>query len=698
MPPKRPLRNVFGEAEDDDESGSASAASPKPGIPPKRPRTGAQPSSLISSITSASSAAAPGAPAAPSSAAPGSIQAQIEAARARIQAQMSSLGTRPGTARPPPPPLTASAAQPPAPPPAFSAAAAAARPSATATSARPAAATAPASFDEIQKKVAEAKARLQAMQKSGGFPASMATAPRPLSATTTSVAPPKPAPAPAPARAEPSKPPTGIHPLLLGDGDVAKFQEQVRSSAPKFASVQANARPSSSASGRHRSAGGRGAVPVQANPYLADLLAAAAGEGASDEAKPKVRSMRKGFAFHRPGRHIQEAEEARREAQMEELKRRIQESARKAGMQDDLTGDERLLQRQAPPEVEWWDVALLPNKSYDDVPDDQDVAAMLEKAKAREDVREAAGEAAVGGVEGGGPLFYGAGSPIDPYIQHPIPIPAPSHGSGEVKPLGVMLTKKEMKKMRRQRRAAEQQDKRDRIKMGLLPPDPPKVKLSNLMRVLTSEAVADPTKVEARVRREIAARKEAHLRANEERKLTPEQKREKAKRKVEADEAKGLFCQVYRVKRLGKGWQLRKVRMGIMDYHLTGVVVVHPAFSLVVVEGASKGIKGFHRLMTVRIHWTEKGDPVPASDSSPPGEGGVPSAALANDEDPDATFDWSTNKCELIFQGPVRRRAFANGFRVATCPNDKAARETLGEMEGVWDVAKRFVDPNDEGV
>ena len=35
-------------------------------------------------------------------------------------------------------------------------------------------------------------------------------------------------------------------------------------------------------------------------------------------------------------------------------------------------------------------------------------------------------------------------------------------------------TKKEQKKMRRLRRKAEQQDKRDRIKMGLLPPDPPK--------------------------------------------------------------------------------------------------------------------------------------------------------------------------------------------------------------------------------
>lgn len=36
------------------------------------------------------------------------------------------------------------------------------------------------------------------------------------------------------------------------------------------------------------------------------------------------------------------------------------------------------------------------------------------------------------------------------------------------------LTKQEMKKMRKQRRQAVMSDRRDRIKMGLLPPDPPK--------------------------------------------------------------------------------------------------------------------------------------------------------------------------------------------------------------------------------
>lgn len=180
----------------------------------------------------------------------------------------------------------------------------------------------------------------------------------------------------------------------------------------------------------------------------------------------------------------------------------------------------------------------------------------------------------------GGPLLSGQGSPIDHYVQHPIPIPAPMD-KNQVAPKGVILTKKEMKKMRRQRRQAELQDKQDRVKMGLLPPDPPKgtcafcfpcaqllcrfntvlfptprslaiataqqtVKLSNLMRVLTSEAVADPTKVEARVRREVAARRENHEKVNAERKLTDEERRAKAAAKIEAEEKKGVHCAVFK--------------------------------------------------------------------------------------------------------------------------------------------------------
>lgn len=184
-------------------------------------------------------------------------------------------------------------------------------------------------------------------------------------------------------------------------------------------------------------------------------------------------------------------------------------------------------QRPAPPEVEWWDTPFLPEPtSYDSFT----------------------------------PEFLETSGAITIYVQHPIQIPAPQDKI-VIQPKDLFLTKKEMKKMRRQRRLADMQDKQDRVKMGLLPPPPPKgafalllgsgglvltnryrlaVKLSNMMNVLTQDAIADPTKVEAKVRREMAARENGHLRMNADRKLTDEQRREKVSNEHVKDESKGI--------------------------------------------------------------------------------------------------------------------------------------------------------------
>jgi U4/U6 small nuclear ribonucleoprotein PRP3 len=60
------------------------------------------------------------------------------------------------------------------------------------------------------------------------------------------------------------------------------------------------------------------------------------------------------------------------------------------------------------------------------------------------------------------------------------------------------------------------------------------------MKVLTSDAVQDPTKVEARVRREVAMRKHQHDKMNAERKLTDEQRKEKIEARKVDEERKGL--------------------------------------------------------------------------------------------------------------------------------------------------------------
>jgi len=136
-------------------------------------------------------------------------------------------------------------------------------------------------------------------------------------------------------------------------------------------------------------------------------------------------------------------------------------------------------------------------------------------------------------------------SPITIYIQHPIPLPPPSE-KNKLEPKPLKLTTKEQKKLRKQRRAAEMQDHQDRVRMGLIPPDAPKVRMSNMVRVLTNEAVADPTKLEARIRREVQLRKNEHEKANQARKLTAEQRREKADAQKLEDEKKGIHAALFR--------------------------------------------------------------------------------------------------------------------------------------------------------
>src|SRR5258708_32405595 len=66
------------------------------------------------------------------------------------------------------------------------------------------------------------------------------------------------------------------------------------------------------------------------------------------------------------------------------------------------------------------------------------------------------------------------------------------------------------------------------------------------MKVLTSDAVQDPTRVEARVRRDVAMRKHTHEKMNAERKLTDEQRREKVETKKVDQEKRGIFGAVFK--------------------------------------------------------------------------------------------------------------------------------------------------------
>ena len=85
---------------------------------------------------------------------------------------------------------------------------------------------------------------------------------------------------------------------------------------------------------------------------------------------------------------------------------------------------------------------------------------------------------------------------ITHYVQHPVPIKNDYIENINKMLVPIHLTPKEKKRIRKMKRVEKEKDKSERIKLGLLPPPLPKLKLSNYMKVLGKEAIADPSRVE----------------------------------------------------------------------------------------------------------------------------------------------------------------------------------------------------------
>ena len=110
------------------------------------------------------------------------------------------------------------------------------------------------------------------------------------------------------------------------------------------------------------------------------------------------------------------------------------------------------------------------------------------------------------------------------------------------------------------------------IRQGLLEPPKPKVKISNLMRVLTDEATADPTAIEKEVRKQMEERASAHEDRNLARQLTPAERREKKIRKLFEDPSGGVETQVhvYRVESLSNPKNKFRVDINAQENRLSG--------------------------------------------------------------------------------------------------------------------------------
>ena len=442
----------------------------------------------------------------------------------------------------------------------------------------------------------------------------------------------------------------GLHPALMADSSLQDARAgKGRSMTQKSATTMGSQRMESSAPATKKAQLDLSAPSleeIKSNPYYDASLS-------SKNAVAKGRHSRQ-LVFNQKGKYIQQAAALRRQAHLEAMKKRIAEQARKAGIEEELDAEKAFIV-SAPPALEWWDELLVNGGSYD---------AMADPANLKIDTED---------------------SIITIYIQHPVLLEPPQEKIVSA-PKPMYLTSKEQAKLRRQRRMADLKEQQAKIRLGLEPAPPPKVKKSNLMRVLGEEAVKDPTAVEARVNREIAERKNQHDLTNEERKLTEEQRHEKLANQQQGDAAKGIFTSVYRIDSLANGRHRYKIEVNAKENALTGVCIMHSKMNLVIVEGGAHSIKFYKKLMMNRIDWTENAAPKSIR------EGNKEALAkwLEAEDDKGELKDLSLNSCQLVFQGEEKQRAFRKWLGARVCESDAQAKDILSraKMESFWNLVK----------
>lgn len=334
------------------------------------------------------------------------------------------------------------------------------------------------------------------------------------------------------------------------------------------------------------------------------------------------------------------------------------------------------------PDVEWWDQPLLRRQAEMDRLDDEDPEFP----------------------------YVIAETAITDLIEHPVPI-APVVDMEAHAPTMFHLTPKEREKLRRRKRQEREKDKQDKIRMGLMAPPPPKVKLANLMRVLGKSAVADPSRVEAQVKEQVAARLKAHQERNEARRLDADARRKKtiAKWTQPSSEAQvppgGAEVCVFSIKDLSNRGYLFKVDKNAQQFHVTGAAIVCPQHgNLVIVEGNRKALRGYKKLLLRRIKWpVDTGAPgeTEAMDMNLDSSGfGPPEAhdVQRDDENINPVLQGRGSAfCKLLWEGIVKERAFKQ-WRVYVCKSEAEVRKLLADRhsEHYWDMLRKYRDPHAE--
>ncbi|KAF1460807.1 U4/U6 small nuclear ribonucleoprotein Prp3, partial [Spheniscus demersus] len=355
------------------------------------------------------------------------------------------------------------------------------------------------------------------------------------------------------------------------------------------------------------------------------------------------------FKFHEKGKFEKIAQRLRTKAQLEKLQAEISQAARKTGIHTStklaLITPKKELKEGEIPEIEWWDSYIIPN-GLD--------FSELTRALSRQTGGLGQVWTWLGTLQAAQPLYGIARSCVSGCVRVPVQsVYEPASVPGVLCFTTVA----------------------SRCPTGASHSSSPvslAVRISNLMRVLGTEAVQDPTKVEAHVRAQMAKRQKAHEEANAARKLTAEQRKAKKVKKLKEDVSQGVHIAVYRVRNLSNPAKKFKIEANAGQLYLTGVVVLHKDVNVVVVEGGPKAQKKFKRLMLHRIKWDEQ-------TSNTKGE---------DDDESDEESVKKTNKCSLVWEGTAKDRSFGE-MKFKQCPTENMAREHFKKhgAEHYWDLA-----------
>lgn len=372
-------------------------------------------------------------------------------------------------------------------------------------------------------------------------------------------------------------------------------------------------------------------------------------------------------------------------SQMLEEKKHIEtQEAKLKTIQDALNLVRASVLKMTVPAVEWWDLPFILAENPAGYPDHFNAETLNEKR-------------------------------ITDLVQHPVPlIRATLQNAQPPPPPELKLTSKEIHKMRRQRREEQQKEEQKKIQLGLIPAPAPRVTMSNYIRVLGSQAFADPTAAEHMAKKQVQERFEKHIETNEARKLTPEERKAKLARAFDRDRAKGLKLEVFVISNLDNRSHVVKLTESARKWKLGGTVLPISRGYMLVVEGGQRALNKYNALLLRRIRWNEaprqpiaaegKGDDAGDSNDDDDGESNdgddhddeMNGRHAADDADMHSTSagagdDIGENRCVKVWSG-LSVDAFFRVFRAdLTTPRDETKNIlSRHKCEHLLEIAENF--------